>query len=131
MTAGQFEERYAADSGITVAELHSWGRYAEECRCGAGDCEGWAMGHQLEDAIVEDQLRREMRRNYPATWPGGHALVVEFGDEQLAARCQCGAPFGTGTPATPLDTFSLPWERHVMELPSGDVAATQGSENSP
>ena len=52
----------------------------------------------------------------PATWDGGHALIVEFGDEELAAHCQCGAWIGVGTPATSLDEFGLSWERHVMGL---------------
>jgi hypothetical protein len=51
---------------------------------------------------------------FPATWAGGHALVIEFGDEELAARCQCGQALGRGTPAESLDKFAQPWERHVM-----------------
>ena len=54
---------------------------------------------------------------FPATWAGGHALVIEYGDEELTARCQCGVPFGTGTPADPLELFAPPWERHVTGLP--------------
>lgn len=56
---------------------------------------------------------------FPATWAGGHALVVEFGDEELIARCQCRVPLGEGTPATPLDEFGQRWERHVMERGDG------------
>ena len=52
--------------------------------------------------------------DFPATWAGGHALLIEFGDEELIARCQCGAPLGYGTPATSLDSFGDAWERHVM-----------------
>jgi hypothetical protein len=55
--AAEFEATYAARSGVTVDQLHAWGRYAEPCACGGDDCEGWAMGHQLEDAIAEDRLR--------------------------------------------------------------------------
>jgi hypothetical protein len=58
-----------------------------------------------------------MDEEFPATWNGGHALVVEFGDERLSARCQCMAPLGTGNPATPLDTFGQAWEQHVTGLP--------------
>jgi len=54
---GEFEAAYAARSGVTVAQLHAWGRYAEPCDCGAEECEGWAMGHQQEDAITEDEIR--------------------------------------------------------------------------
>jgi len=58
-----------------------------------------------------------MGEEFPATWAGGHALVIEFGDEELLARCQCMVPLGIGTPATPLDAFAGPWEKHVMGLP--------------
>jgi hypothetical protein len=57
MTAEEFEEAYAARSGVTVEFLHRHGRYAEPCDCGEDACGGWAMGHQWEDAIIEDQLR--------------------------------------------------------------------------
>ena len=59
-----FEVRYAARSGVTVEELHQWGRYAEPCDCGDPGCEGFQMGHQWEDAIVEDRMRAASR---PAT----------------------------------------------------------------
>jgi hypothetical protein len=57
LTAAQFEERYAAEAGVTVEFLHWWGRYAERCDCGDPGCEGWSMGHQWEDAIVINELR--------------------------------------------------------------------------
>lgn len=60
---------------------------------------------------------------FPATWEGGHALVIEFGDEQLLARCQCGTPLGDGRPGTPLDT----WERHVMSLWRRHAMTTTGN----
>ena len=56
----------------------------------------------------------EPDREFPASWMGGHALVIEFGDEELIAACECGKPLGTGTPATLLNEFAAPWERHVM-----------------
>lgn len=49
-----------------------------------------------------------------ASWEGGHALVVEFGDCELYGRCQCGTSFGNITPDKSLDRFAGPWERHVM-----------------
>lgn len=58
LTAEEFEAGYAARSGLTVAELHRLGRYAEPCDCGEPYCRGWKMGHPWEDAIVEDELRR-------------------------------------------------------------------------
>jgi len=57
MIAEEFEAAYAAMSGVTVAFLHRWGRYAAPCDCGDSMCEDWVMGHQWEDAIMEDQLR--------------------------------------------------------------------------
>lgn len=57
MNAAEFEAAYAERSGVTVEQLHAWGRYAEPCDCGEPGCEGWAMGHQQEDAIVEDEFR--------------------------------------------------------------------------
>lgn len=55
--AAGFEAAYAARSGVTVEGLHCHGRYAEPCKCGEDGCEGWAMGHQWEDALLEDSLR--------------------------------------------------------------------------
>lgn len=57
MTKGEFETQYAEASGVTVAWLRFHGRYAEPCDCGEPVCEGWAMGHQQEDAIFEDEMR--------------------------------------------------------------------------
>ena len=57
MTCDEFEALYAQRSGVTVEQLHAWGRFAEPCDCGNPICEGWAMGHQWEDAIVEYEAR--------------------------------------------------------------------------
>jgi hypothetical protein len=57
LEASVFEADYAKASGIMVRQLHQWGRFAEPCDCGEDGCIGWAMGHQLEDAIVEDEVR--------------------------------------------------------------------------
>lgn len=57
MTSDEFEELYASRSGITVEQLHRWGRYTEPCDCDDPACEGWIMGHQQEDAIVENDIR--------------------------------------------------------------------------
>jgi hypothetical protein len=54
VTSEEFEAAYAGRSGVSVGFLHSRGRYAERCDCGEPDCEGWAMGHQQEDAIAEN-----------------------------------------------------------------------------
>lgn len=52
--------------------------------------------------------------DFPATWEGGHALVVQYGDEELIGRCQCGTAFGINRPDVSLDDFAMKWERHVM-----------------
>ncbi|MFD4397272.1 hypothetical protein [Kitasatospora sp. NPDC058478] len=54
--------------------------------------------------------------DFPATLAGGHALVLQYGDCEIHAACQCGEPLGTSTPAQPLDTHAPAWERHVMSL---------------
>jgi hypothetical protein len=54
ITREEFEAGYAERSGVTVGWLHEHGRYAEPCDCRSGECTGWAMGYQLEDAIIED-----------------------------------------------------------------------------
>lgn len=50
------------------------------------------------------------------TWDGGHALVIEYGDCEFYARCQCHADLGGPLrPDQPwMDVFGLAWERHVM-----------------
>jgi hypothetical protein len=55
--------------------------------------------------------------DFPATWEGGHALIIEFGDEEIRAHCQCGTKFGECRPNESLDTFGTPWEQHVLRLP--------------
>ena len=57
MTAEEFEAAYAARSGVTVDFLHEHGCWAEQCDCDEDGCQGWAMGHQQEDAIIEDGQR--------------------------------------------------------------------------
>ena len=52
--------------------------------------------------------------DFPATWEGGHALVIEYGDCEFIGRCQCGKPLATIRPNQSLDEFGQPWEKHVM-----------------
>lgn len=60
-----------------------------------------------------------VEHEHPATWDGGHALVVEYGDCELYGRCQCGADFGAIRPDRSIDAeFATAWERHVMTLPT-------------
>jgi len=74
---------------------------------------------RLRDALDAFIRERGADPEFPATWAGGHALVVEFGDEELIARCQCGVLLGERAPSTPLDEFGQRWERHVMERSDG------------
>jgi hypothetical protein len=57
MTREEFEQAYAQRSGVTVEYLHQHGRYAAPCRCGGTGCDGWALGHPWEEAIIEDRQR--------------------------------------------------------------------------
>lgn len=45
MTKDEFEQGYAARSGVTVDWLHDHGRRGGPCCCGEDDCEGWQMLH--------------------------------------------------------------------------------------
>jgi hypothetical protein len=57
---------------------------------------------------------------FPATWDGGHALIVEYGDCEMYGRCQCKKDFGIIRPNQSLDLFAGKWERHIMtEVPRG------------
>lgn len=63
---------------------------------------------------------------FPATWEGGHTLLIEYGDCELYGRCQCSLKkitktnvFGTIRPDQSLDILAQKWERHVMREASG------------
>lgn len=73
-----------------------------------------AKAAEMLAAIVAGQADPE----FPTTWAGGHALVIEYGDCEMYGRCQCGERFGMNTPDKPLDRFAGPWERHVMHRPT-------------
>ncbi|MBE4790971.1 hypothetical protein [Streptomyces caniscabiei] len=69
-------------------------------------------------ATLLAQADREPRHPDPdpdfrETLGGGHALVVEYGDCELVASCQCGKPLGETTPDASVDTFLPGWERHT------------------
>lgn len=54
-TREQFEDEYAARSGVPLAEIRQWGRGAVPCDCGELECEGWAMVNlesHREDAML-------------------------------------------------------------------------------
>jgi hypothetical protein len=59
--ADRFEAEYAERAGVTVEWLHRWGRWAEPCHCAGEYCEGWAMGHQHEDALFENEMRERVK----------------------------------------------------------------------
>ncbi len=78
-----------------------------------------AAGHTA--AAAAELLARADREPHAAepdpdfreTLAGGHALVVEYGDCELIASCQCGKSLGMTTPDSSLDTFVPGWERHT------------------
>lgn len=51
LTQQQFEDGYAARSGVTVDWLSRHGREARPCDCGSYDCEGWQMAYVQEEAL--------------------------------------------------------------------------------
>jgi hypothetical protein len=71
---------------------------------------------QVADSWAPAEEQAAADAENPATWLGGHALVVEYGDCELYGRCQCGERFGMVTPDNPIDSFARPWEQHVMGL---------------
>ncbi|WP_055535664.1 hypothetical protein [Streptomyces graminilatus] len=78
-----------------------------------------AYGHSDASALVV--LRRadhephdpDPNPDFRETLDGGHALVVEYGDCEMHASCQCGTRFGLTTPDASLDTFVPAWEHHT------------------
>lgn len=53
MTKEQFESWYAANSGMTVEELHSLGEHAHPCDCEDEQCRGWQMVSDDRIALLE------------------------------------------------------------------------------
>ncbi|MGY1498592.1 hypothetical protein ACW4TU_18665 [Streptomyces sp. QTS52] len=51
--------------------------------------------------------------DFRETLDGGHALVIEYGDCEMHASCQCGSHLGMTTPDASLDTFVPAWEHHT------------------
>jgi hypothetical protein len=117
VTGEEFEAAYAALSGVTVDQLHRWGRYAERCWCGRPGCDGWVMGHQQEDAIVEDQIRSRA-----LAVPGG---IPEPNPGRVGACGKCGAwrldgrPPYLHKPGCPHED-DLQLDRYFDEMARGD-----------
>ena len=57
ITREQFEQAYAAGSGVTVEWLRERGREARPCDCDYEGCQGWQMGYIKE-------LRHAIERGY-------------------------------------------------------------------
>jgi len=55
VTREQFEQAYAARSGVTVDWLKEHGREARPCACNNEGCEGWQMAHVKELQWAVDQ----------------------------------------------------------------------------
>lgn len=55
LTAAAFEAAYARRSGLTVAQLRSYGRVVRPCHCGEPGCEGW-QSVSAELAALDDEL---------------------------------------------------------------------------
>lgn len=70
MTKRQFEERYAQQSRISVAELRRLGRRAYPCRCGDDQCEGW---QSMNPALYWGDRRMRASR-----WQRGWMRLVEL-----------------------------------------------------
>ena len=49
ITREEFEQAYAARSGVTVQWLRSQGLEAGPCDCGDEICEGWQMAHESDE----------------------------------------------------------------------------------
>ena len=64
MTRGEFESYYATKAGTTVEQLRSYGRVVVKCRCGEGNCKGWAS------------INKEFAEEEEARW-------LEEGDENI------------------------------------------------
>jgi hypothetical protein len=63
LDASVFEAEWCAGSGFTTGDLHLWGRWpepADPASCDDPDCAGWHMGHQQEDALVAEMVRRSL-----------------------------------------------------------------------
>ena len=50
MTKEEFEAYYAAESGMTLAQLHESGLGAAPCDCGAYYCKRWQMKVMVREA---------------------------------------------------------------------------------
>lgn len=53
-TAEEFEQWYAANSGVSVELLHKWGMRGAPCDCGDEICTGWQMLHEQQRPAPPD-----------------------------------------------------------------------------
>lgn len=52
------------------------------------------------------------------TWAGGHAMIVQYGDCEFIASCQCGLHLVTLRPDEPTSVMFARWAAHTMHLPT-------------
>lgn len=126
VTAEEFEAAYAARSGVTVEFLHSAGRYAELCSCGEDGCEGWAIGHQQEDALPGAMKRRE-----PARIPGTPVTVPHVDFSQPTGNPLVEARIGYGLMRPPRSRSSLARRRYLMRTLRQRIDAKRAAEGKP
>lgn len=60
----EFEEGYAARSGVTVQQLHDWGMYGAPCDCGNEGCKGFGMERPWSDNETFDAAPEFFRSYY-------------------------------------------------------------------
>lgn len=81
------------------------------------DCDDGKRRALPQSFAVEEVPAEPGAEEFPATWAGGHALIIEFGDEEIFAHCQCNGWTGEVLrPNQSLDMYAGPWEGHVMML---------------
>ena len=53
--------------------------------------------------------------DFPESWEGGHALIIEYGDCEFISHCQCGKWLDTSNPARfNADHVTGRWEQHCV-----------------
>ncbi|MER7815590.1 hypothetical protein [Streptomyces sp. NPDC096153] len=73
-----------------------------------------AEARELLNAAYKEPHADVPDPDFRESLPGGHALVVEFGDCEFHGSCQCGKPLGTIRQNQSIDRFGGQWERHCM-----------------
>lgn len=137
MTASEFEEAYARESGMSVEQLRERGRIVVPCECGDDLCIGWSsvrrISHDEFDRTIDklshllqiDWLRlrfyvRELRTSHAALLgPGGIVELLHRAEELLTeALTFYRARFGDNDDDHPLASALVRFHRalHDFEL---------------